>query len=174
MFFYHWAGEVPPPKQNINTMKRRFILFVCLLCCLPLLAEHIVVQPRTGAEMAEDVATIGKWVFVGNTMLLLDYDGEMLGYESLNNIIKITFEERGPVIPTSTDGAQPNAVIVYPNPTHEILCVQGVPDDATLRIYSAAGQLVATAQGTQINVGYLPNGTYLLQIGTQVLRFIKE
>ena len=165
---------MPPPKQNINTMNKRFILFAPLLCCLSLMAEHIVVQPRTGAELAEDVAVIGKWVFVGNTMLLLDHQGEMLGYESLNNIIKITFEERGPVIPTSTDGAQPNTVIVYPNPTHEILCVQGIPDDAILRIYTAAGQLVATAQGTQINVSHLPCGTYLLQIGTQVMRFIKE
>lgn len=155
-------------------MSKRFVLFAPLLCCLSLMEEHIVVQPRTGAELAEDVAVIGKWVFVGNTMLLLDHQGEMLGYESLNNIIKITFEERGPVIPTSTGGMEPNAVIVYPNPTHEILCVQGVPDDAALRIYSAAGQLVATAQGTQINVIHLPCGTYLLQIGTQVMRFIKE
>ena len=50
----------------------------------------------------------------------------------------------------------------------------GVPDDATLRVYSIDGELLATAQGTQIDVNHLPNGTYLLQIGTQVMRFIKE
>ena len=91
----------------------------------------------------------------------------------MENIIKITFSNTQP-IPTATDDAQPNTVIVYPNPTHEVLCVQGIPDDATLRVYSTTGQLLTTAQGTQINVSQLPQGTYLLQIGTQVMRFIKE
>ena len=153
-------------------MNKRLFVFVPLLCAVSMMAEHIIVQPRSGADLAEDIAVVGKWSFVGNMMLLIDHQGDMLGYEKLNNITRITFEERAP-IPTSTE-TPPNTVIVYPNPTHEILCVQGVSNDATLRIYSAAGQLVATAQGTQIVVGHLPCGTYLLQIGTQVMRFVKE
>lgn len=35
-------------------MSKRLILFVPLLCCLPLLAEHIIGQPRMGTEIAED------------------------------------------------------------------------------------------------------------------------
>ena len=89
------------------------------------------------------------------------------------NIIKITFSETSPV-PTSIDGARSGTVIVYPNPTHEMLCVQGVPDDITLRVYSTTGQLLTTAQGTKIDVSHLPQGTYLLQLGTQVIRFMKE
>ena len=155
-------------------MNKRFILFVCLLCSFPLMADHLTVEHRYfGADRTEDIAAIGKWVFVDDRIRLIDHKGYLLGEEYMENIIKITFSNTPPV-PTATDDAQPGTVIVYPNPTHEVLCVHGAPADATLRIYSTAGQLLATAQGTQINVSHLPCGTYLLQIGTQVMRFIKE
>ena len=159
-------------------MNKRFILFVCLLCSLPLMADRLIVEHRYfGADRMEDIAAIGKWVFVDDRIQLIDHEGYLLGEEYMENIIKITFSNTPPV-PTSVENAQPdalpNTVVVYPNPTHEVLCVQGIPDDATLRVYSTTGQLLTTAQGTQINVSQLPQGTYLLQIGTQVMRFIKE
>ncbi len=155
-------------------MNKRFILFVCLLCSFPLMADRLTVQHRYfGTDRTEDIAAIGKWVFVDDRVQLLDHNGYLLGEEYMENIIKITFSNTPPV-PTSTDEAQPGTVIVYPNPTHEMLCVQGVPDDITLRVYSTTGQLLATAHGTQIDVSQLPQGTYLLQLGTQVIRFIKE
>ena len=156
-------------------MNKRFILFVCLLCSFPLMADRLVVEHRdASADYKEDIAAIGKWVFVDDRVQLLDHNGYLLGEEYMENIIKITFSETSPV-PTSTDEAQPaGTVIVYPNPTHEMLCVQGVPDDITLRVYSTTGQLLTTAQGTKIDVSHLPQGTYLLQLGAQVIRFIKE
>jgi hypothetical protein len=36
------------------------------------------------------------------------------------------------------------------------------------------GRLLVTENGTQINVSSLPIGTYLLQVGTHVVRFIKQ
>ena len=184
-FILTWQVRCRLPPKHSNTMNKRFILFACLLCSFPLIADRLTVQHRdASADCTEDIAAIGKWVFVNNRIQLLDHNGYLLGEEYMENIVKITFSETSPV-PTSTDeallaqpdtqpGTQPGTVIVYPNPTHEMLCVQGVPDDITLRVYSTTGQLLTTAQGTQINVGHLPCGTYLLQIGTQVLRFIKE
>ncbi len=138
------------------------------------MADRLIVEHRYfGADRTEDITAIGKWVFVDDRIRLIDHEGYLLGEEYMENIIKITFSSTPPV-PTATDDAQPGTVIVYPNPTHEVLCVQGIPDDATLRVYSTTGQLLVTAQGTQINVSQLPQGTYLLQIGTQVMRFFKE
>ena len=153
---------------------KKVLLFLCLLCGLPLMADRLTVQHRYfGDDRTEDIAAIGKWVFVDDRVRLLDHNGYLLGEEYMENIVKITFSNTPPV-PTSTDEVQQNTVIVYPNPTHEMLCVQGVPEDITLRVYSTTGQLLATAQGTQINVSHLPQGTYLLQIGVRVIRFIKE
>ncbi len=153
---------------------KKVIFFLSLLCCMPLMADRLTVQHKYfGDDRTEDIAAIGKWVFVDDCVRLIDHSGYLLGEEYMENIVKITFSASAP-IPTSTDGAQSGTVIVYPNPTHEMLCVQGVPDDITLRVYSTTGQLLTTAQGTQINVSHLPQGTYLLQLGTQVMRFIKE
>ena len=171
--FYVWVGRNRRP-QNINTMNKRFILFVCLLCSFPLMADRLTVQHRYfGTDRTEDIAAIGKWVFVDDRVQLLDHNGYLFGEEYIGNIVKITFSNTPPV-PTSTDEAQSGTVIVYPNPTHEMLCVQGVPDDITLRVYSTTGQLLTTAQGTKIDVSHLPQGTYLLQLGAQVIRFVKE
>ena len=153
---------------------KKVILLLPLLCSLPLMAEWLTVQyqyPET--DRTEDIAAIGKWVFVDDRVQLIDHNGNLLGEENLDKIVKITFSNTPPVS-TSTDEAQFGTVIVYPNPTHEMLCVQGMPDDTTLRVYSTTGQLLITAQGTQINVSHLPQGTYLLQLGTQVMRFVKE
>ena len=64
--------------------------------------------------------------------------------------------------------------LVYPNPTQEVLHIQGATDTTPLRIYTMEGKLVTSAEGQAIDVKSLTNGTYLLQIGTQVARFIKE
>lgn len=138
------------------------------------MADRLVVEHRdASADYTEGIAAIGKWVFVDDRVQLIDHNGYLLGEEYMENIVKITFSETSPV-PTSTDETQSSMVIVYLNPTHEMLCVQGVPDNITLRVYSTTGQLLTTAQGTKIDVSHLPQGTYLLQIGIQVLRFIKE
>ena len=43
-----------------------------------------------------------------------------------------------------------------------------------LRVYDLQGRVVVVGEGTEVSVGNLPTGTYLLQIGTQVVRFIKQ
>ena len=125
--FYVWVGRNRHPQKTSNTMNKRFILFVCLLCSVPLMADRLIVEHRYfGADRIEDIAAIGKWIFMDDRIQLIDHEGYLLGEEYMENIIKITFSNTPPV-PTATDNAQPGTVIVYPNPTHEVLCVQGVP-----------------------------------------------
>ena len=51
--------------------------------------------------------------------------------------------------------------------------VQGA-EGQTLRVYDLQGRLLKQTKGTEVQVEDLANGTYLLQIGTQVVRFIKQ
>jgi hypothetical protein len=51
--------------------------------------------------------------------------------------------------------------------------IQGIEAQA-LRVYDLQGRLLIQEEGTQVNVNNLTNGTYLLQVGTQVVRFIKK
>ena len=151
-------------------MKHTFILICVILCSLQTMATNLVLERRSDAEVLQDIAIIGKWIFVEENIQLLDKDGNILATESIANVKKICFAP-----PTNTDvnDTLVNTILVYPNPTQELLIIQGI-ESQTLRIYDLQGRLLKTEWGNQISVGNLSDGTYLLQIGTQVVRFIKK
>ena len=151
-------------------MKHTFILICVILCSLQTMATNLVLERRSDAEVLQDIAIIGQWVFVENTIQLLDKSGDTLATEPIANVKKICFAP-----PTNTDvnDTVVHTIIVYPNPTQDILMIQGA-ESQMLRVYNLQGSLLQTEWGNQIAVGNLPVGTYLLQIGTQVVRFIKK
>ena len=152
-------------------MKNTFILICALLCSLQTMAVSLVIEHRSGADLLQDIATIGKWVFVEDELQLLDRSGSILATESIAEIKKITFAVSGPA--TNMESVQSNAILVYPNPTQDVLMIQGVAAQ-TLRVYDLQGRLISTTNGTQVDVAHLADGTYLLQVGTQIIRFIKK
>ena len=152
-------------------MKHIFILICVILCSLPTMATNLVLEQRSGAEVLQDIATIGQWVFVENTIQLLDKDGNILATEPIANVKQITFSTAG--ISEDVNDTVVHTIIVYPNPTQDILMIQGAKSQM-LRVYNLQGSLLRTEWGNQIAVSHLPVGTYLLQIGTQVVRFIKK
>ena len=158
------------PNLIIKNMKHVFIL-ICVICCsLQTMATNLVLVQSSGAEVLQDIATIGKLVFVEDSIRLLDKSGDILATEPIANVKKICFAP-----PTNTDvnDTLVNTILVYPNPAQDVLMIQGA-ESQTLRVYNLQGSLLLTQWGNQISVGNLPDGTYLLQIGTQVVRFIKR
>ena len=150
---------------------KRFVFFFALACVMPMMAMSLLVEHRSGADLLQDVAKIGKWIYVGDNLQLLDKSGNVLATEPLANIKKITFSISSET--TAQETVVANTILVYPNPTQDILMIQGV-EEQPLRVYDLQGRLLQTENGTQISVGNLAEGTYLLQIGTQVVRFIKN
>ena len=152
-------------------MKLKFIFLCIIFCSLQTMATNLVLEYRSGAEVLQDIAIIGQWVFVENTIQLLDKSGNILATEPIANIKKIQFATNG----TNADvnDTVVHTIVVYPNPTQDVLMIQGA-ESQTLRVYNLQGSLLLTQWGNQISVGNLPDGTYLLQIGTQVVRFIKR
>lgn len=134
------------------------------------MATQLIVTPYAGDEMQQDISLIGKWVFVGDELQLLDKSGNVLASEPVANIRKITFTTG---IQDAVENVKPNQLLVYPNPTQDILQVSGI-EAQTLRVYDVQGRLVHQEKGTEVHVRHLSNGVYILQIGTQVVRFIKQ
>ncbi len=143
---------------------------MAMLCGMQVMAMELVLVPRTGQEYAKDIAQIGKWVFEGEKLVLLDKSGQVLATEETSAIHKIVFRDTQSAAENVEDGAW----VVYPNPTQDMLCIRGADAKTSLRVFDLSGQVLTTATGAQINVSALPTGTYLLQIGTQVVRFIKQ
>ena len=150
---------------------KKILLFFALICSLQMMVANLVVEHRSGADLLQDISLIGKWIYVGEDLQLLDKQGNVLATEPLANIKKITFALSG--TPTATENVQNNAILVYPNPTQDVLMIQGI-EAQTLRVYDMQGRMLKAENGTQVSVGNLAEGTYLLQIGTQVVRFIKK
>ena len=150
---------------------KKIFLFFAFVCSLQVMALNLVVEHRSGAELLQDIALIGKWVYVGDDLQLLDKAGNVLATEPLANIKKITFSVSGSM--TSVEDVQPSNIVVYPNPTQDVLMIQGI-EAQPLRVYDLQGRMLLQQEGTQIGVSQLSEGTYLLQIGTQVVRFIKK
>ena len=155
-------------------MKKLSIFLVALLCGMQAAATDLVLVKSDGTQQSENIAAIGKWVFTdnGTTLQLLDKQGNSLATELLDNIRKITFAE--PSIPSAIESAlQAGQIVVYPNPVHNLLIVQGA-ETQPLRVFNLQGRIVKEATTNEVNVSDLANGTYLLQVGTQAVRFIKQ
>lgn len=151
-------------------MKKLSSISVLLLCAIHLMATQLIVTPYAGNEMQQDISLIGKWVFVGDELQLLDKSGNLLASELVTSIRKITFTAQ---IHDAVENVLPNQLLVYPNPTQDVLLVSGI-EPQPLRVYDVQGKLVHQEQGTEVHVSHLSNGVYILQIGTQVVRFIKQ
>ena len=145
------------------------VLALAVLCSMPILATNLVIERYAGAEMVQDIALIGKWVFMDTNLQLLDKEGNVLATEPLANVRKIVFSNEF----TALDNVEKGSIVVYPNPTQDVLYIQGI-EAQILRIFNMQGNMLQTTEGTQVSVSHLHTGTYLLQIGTQVVRFIKQ
>ena len=156
-------------------MKQKlFFSLLALLIGAQVAATNLVLLKTDGTQQLLDIATIGKWVYVGDDLQLLSHDGVVLAQEPALNIRKITFaESSGTDTPTSMENIQSTSVVIYPNPSQDMLIVSGI-EAQTLRVFDMQGRLLKSENGTQVHVSDLAKGTYLLQVGTQVVRFIKK
>ena len=150
---------------------RSFLFFVfAMLCSMHMLAVNIRLESTSGAQSSQDIAKIGKLIFVDDEVRLVDKSGNVLARETIGDVRKITFAED---VATDLDSLQPTPIMIYPNPSHDIIHVDGIkPTD--LRVFDLQGRMLLTDHGNQITIAGLPEGTYLLQVGTQVVRFIKQ
>lgn len=152
-------------------MNNRFILLVMLCCSMQIPATNLVLQKWDGVQQLQDIATIGKWIFVEDDLQLLGHDGTILAQEPIKNIRKITLINSEDL--SATENITTPNIVIYPNPAQEILLVKGV-ESQMLRVFDLQGRLLKTENGVQVTVSDLASGTYLLQVGTQVVRFIKQ
>ena len=67
-----------------------------------------------------------------------------------------------------------SSIFVFPNPVSNTLYIQGIDDDASLEVYNLTGKSVIKDKGTELDVTSLNQGTYILRINNQYVKFIKK
>jgi hypothetical protein len=94
----------------------------------------------------------------------------------LTGIRKISFENND--FTAVEDVVSPSSVRVYPNPTADMLIIDGADAKQEIEIYSINGTKVLSAQSQEgtntIQVAQLPNGVYLLRLADETFKLIKE
>lgn len=149
---------------------KKIMLFLAISCSLQLMAVNLSIQKTDNTQRLQDITKIGKLIFVENDLQLLDKAGKLLASEPITSIRKIIFVESQAA---ALESVETEMLLVYPNPTQATLFIKGI-DAQVIRVYDLNGRLLLSEYGTQVNVNELSLGTYLLQIGTQVVRFIKN
>ena len=99
------------------------------------------------------------------SMTIVDKDGnQFAGY------VKILFAEKE----TSIEELGFTQVYVFPNPVVNTLTIQGVDENTPLEVYNLTGASVLQDKGTELDVTSLSQGTYILRINNQYVKFIKK
>lgn len=77
---------------------------------------------------------------------------------------------------SNTDFIENNNVIIYPNPTNDILSIENVAVGALLTIYDMNGKklLSCKLENQQVNISTLSHGIYILKIDSNDLKIIQR
>ena len=99
------------------------------------------------------------------SMTIVDNDGnQFAGY------VKILFAESS----TDVEELDITSVYIYPNPVVNTLNIQGVDENTALEVYNLTGKSVLKDKGTELDVTSLVQGSYILRINNQYVKFIKK
>ena len=103
---------------------------------------------------------------VQGKMTILQKDGNKVG-----NYQKILFATS---TSTSLEENKELQIFVFPNPVSHTLNIQGVDENTSLEVYNLTGKSLIKEKGTELDVTSLNQGTYILRINNQYVKFIKK
>ncbi len=131
--------------------------------------ENMVAVSADGNKTTYALATVSRINVIADansaSMTVVDKDGnQFAGY------VKILFAEA----PTGIEELGFTQVYVFPNPVVNTLTIQGVDENTPLEVYNLTGASVLQDKGTELDVTSLSQGTYILRINNQYVKFIKK
>lgn len=151
---------------------KTFTTFLLLLLASLLYANevsNIVAVSADGDNTTYALAEVNRINVIADansaSMTIVDNDGnQYAGY------VKILFAEA----PTDIEELGFTQVYVFPNPVVNTLNIQGVDENTPLEVYNLTGKSLLKDKGTELDVTSLSQGTYILRINNQYVKFIKN
>ena len=157
-------------------MKQKILLIPLLFVAIAAIAEtSLIIQPLSGNEQAQTLSTIGYVKVTFDSLFVYSHSDMLLCKNAIKDIRHIRYGE-----PSNQEGIDDVNVAtcrVYPNPTQDMLIIDGSNADKAL-IFDLNGRLLQTTplygEKATINVTALPQGDYILLLNTQTFKFIKQ
>jgi hypothetical protein len=118
---------------------------------------------------------VRKIIFSGGTMSVVKKDATHSDY-TLNNVQKQLFALRSA---TDISEIPISSLITYPNPSTNLLFIEGVNNENNVHLYDLKGNelkisFVLINNILQVNTSTLPQGLYLLQVNNQRIKIQKQ
>ena len=132
--------------------------------------ENIVAVSADGSKIVYTLANI-KRIEVNATYKSGEMTVVKTNKESQSGYTKLLFAHEAP---TSIDGIGEVSLYIFPNPVTNTLNIVGVDESASLAVYNLSGKCVIKDKGNTVDVSTLSQGTYILQINEQYVKFIKK
>ena len=134
---------------------------------------HVTITLNDGTAVTYDMQSSSYMYFEDGVKLVIteSSDGTNVVSYPLADIRKITCEEMvGAIENTTVD------VSLYPNPVHDMLHFRNITGQHTANIYALDGRLIKSFQitGSQsVDISDIPNGMYLVNIGSSTFKMMK-
>lgn len=132
--------------------------------------ENMVAVSADGSKITYALADI-KRIEVNATYNSGEMTVVKTNKESQGGYTKLLFAHDAP---TSIDGIGEVSLYIFPNPVTNTLNIMGVDESASLAVYNLSGKCVIKDKGNTVDVSTLSQGTYILQINEQYVKFIKK
>lgn len=155
--------------------KTLLVVAAALMSVASTMATSLSVVYLTGEEEANELAKIQRVDLTQKDgFSVVGTNGQLLSSAQYGETQKIVFKQPATGAPTNKKAK----VQVYPNPTQDALNIAGAEDGCSILVVDMQGKQVysgkANSGNAQIPVTGLSNGTYLLKVGSSVMKFIKE
>ncbi len=161
-------------------MKKRllFLMFVLAMGWQVRADISLVVYSMMEADKITTLQKIGKLVYSGDSLLFYDNMGALVYGDLLENVKHVSYsDERPPISVDDEQSADAMQVVVYPNPTADVLYVDNA-EVGEVRLYSTAGRLMQVVDVHEdrvaVDMSAYPAGTYVLFCSGEVFSVIKK
>ena len=160
-------------------MKKEITLLLALLLSVVAMAEmSLVVRPMYDTDCITALQKIGKLVYSGDSLLVYDNEGTLVYGDLFDNVKHVRYsDERPPIVVEDAQKTDALQVVVYPNPTADVLYVDNA-EAREVRLYTADGRLLQVVEAHEdrvaVDMSRYPAGTYLLFCGGEAFSVIKN
>ena len=122
-------------------------------------------------------AAIGKFACEGKMDVVAFVHGDISKATTsmVHNADEVTFEVRNI---TDVEYSYVSDMNIYPNPTTDMLYIDGLAEGDMLKVYTIDGVLVKAQEVVNVNeplnVCDMPQGTYFLHVNNNIVKFVKK
>ena len=165
--------------QKIFFMNKFYLLlnFVLAFTIIAKAETSLFIDYLSDEDAEIVLNVIGRVEIKDEVFRLISVDGTELASCNLYEVKKISF------VQSSTESNivdnNSNSITIFPNPTRDVLFVNGLNSNDVVRLFDLQGKLILTSTASvdgksKMSVSQLPNGVYLLQVGVEIMKFVKQ